>query len=210
MPANIYLGFAVASHQPGQSATASFRDFETVTNAGVNGPLTAERLGQSSRVTSLVISEIMYHPTNSEMEFVELFNSRDEPENIGGYRLGGSIGYTFPAGTVIPGGGFLVVAKSPALLETAYGIIGVLGPFTNSLPNGGGTVSLWNRTGAVYLRVDYSDQTPWPVAADAGHSLVLARPSFGENNPRAWSASDAMGGSPGSLDPMASTRCAMW
>ena len=204
MPANIYLGFAVASHQAGESATASFRDFETVTNAGVNGPLTMERLGQCSRVTSLVFSEIMYHPTNSELEFIELFNSRDEPENIGGYRLAGSIGYTFPAGTVIPGGGFLVVAKSPSLLQSVYGLSGVLGPFTNSLPNSGGTVTLLNRIGAVYLRVDYSDQSPWPVAADAGHSLVLARPSCGENNPQAWSASDAIGGSPGALDPIAS------
>src|SRR5206468_4762531 len=54
---------------------------------------------------------------------------------------------------------------------------------------------------AVFLEVKYLDHTPWPVAADgAGHSLVLARPSYGENNPLAWAASDSVGGSPGRVD----------
>jgi hypothetical protein len=41
----------------------------------------------------------------------------------------------------------------------------------------------------------------WHAAPDgAGHSLVLSRPSFGEKDPRAWSASPAIGGSPGAFD----------
>src|SRR5262249_47956339 len=31
--------------------------------------------------------------------------------------------------------------------------------------------------------------------------LVLARPSYGESNPLAWAAGDAVGGSPGRIDP---------
>jgi hypothetical protein len=39
------------------------------------------------------------------------------------------------------------------------------------------------------------------LAADgAGHSLVLTRPSYSERNPRAWGASNAIGGSPGRAD----------
>jgi hypothetical protein len=34
----------------------------------------------------------------------------------------------------------------------------------------------------------------------AGHSLVLARPSYGEGAVEAWAASDRIGGSPGVLD----------
>jgi hypothetical protein len=118
----------------------------------------------------------MYHPTNSDLEFVELSNTRGEPANVGGYRLAGDISYTFPAGTMIQGGGFLVVAKSPAELETAYNLSNVLGPFAGSLPNSDGTVELINQSGGVFLDVDYSDDSPWPVAADgAGHSLVLSR-----------------------------------
>lgn len=198
LPATVYFGFAVSSHHSSQLSTAAFRDFGEVTTSGVNGDLPFETLSQSSRRTSLVISEIMYHPTNTALEYVELFNTRGEPESLDGFALRGSINYDFPVGTVIPGGGFLVVAKSPVDLQNAYGLPNVLGPFSNSLPNSSGTVQLVNRIGGVFLQVDYSDTPPWPVAADgAGHSLVLAHPSWGENDPRAWAASEVIGGSPG-------------
>jgi len=202
MPSTVYFGFAVSSYNTNQLATAAFRDSATVTNGTLAGPVPFEPLGQCSRRTSLVISEIMYHPTISGLAFVEIFNSRGEPQDLSGYKLGGSIKYSFPAGTVLPGGGFLVVAKSPLDLQSAYGLTGVLGPFTNNLPNDTGTVLLLNQAGGVFLEVDYSASSPWPVAADgAGHSLVLARPSYGENNPLAWAASDSIGGSPGKTDP---------
>jgi hypothetical protein len=52
------------------------------------------------------------------------------------------------------------------------------------------------------LEVNYESQSPWPLAADGtGHSLVLARPSYGEADPRAWNSSDRIGGSPGGPDP---------
>src|SRR5690606_4049056 len=125
-----------------------------------------EPLGQANRRTSLVISEIMYHPIQGNLEFVELFNSRGEPEDLSGYKLGGDISYTFPNGTMIPSGGFLVIARSPANLQNAYGIANVLGPFTGSLPNSSGIVTLINLAGGVFLEVEYSDEPPWPVAAD--------------------------------------------
>src|SRR5438270_13163165 len=69
------------------------------TQVPTNSPPDFEPLGQCSRRTSLVLSEIMYHPTNSNLEFIELFNSRGEPQDLSGYQLGGSISYTFPAGS---------------------------------------------------------------------------------------------------------------
>jgi hypothetical protein len=203
MANTLYFGFAVSSHSASQTATAAFRDFTNVVNPGIAAALSMETLGQCSRRTSLVISELMYHPTNSLLEFVELFNSRGEPADISAYQLSGSISYTFPNGTTLPGGGFVVVARSPGDLQSAYGISGVLGPYTNNLPNDSGTVMLLNQAGAVFLEVDYRDHAPWPIAADGGgHSLVLARPSYGENNPLAWAASDSIGGSPGRLEPI--------
>jgi len=53
----------------------------------------------------------------------------------------------------------------------------------------------------VLLTVPYTDVYPWPMATAAtGHSLVLANPSYGEGNPRAWSISDLVGGSPGAME----------
>jgi hypothetical protein len=203
LPTTVYFGFVVSSYTTNQPATGAFRDFSVVTTVGTNAPPAFETLGQAARPTSLVISEIMYHPTNSALEFVELFNSRAEPQDLGGYQLAGSISFTFPAGTTIPGGGFVVVARSPSDLQSAYGITGVFGPYSNHLPGGSGSVQLFSQAGALLLETDYSDQPPWPVAADgASHSLVLARPSYGQNNPLAWAASDSIGGSPGRLDPV--------
>ena len=203
LPSSLYFGFVVSSHNTNQLTTAAFRDFASVTTAGINGPLSIEPLGQCSRRTSLVLSEIMYHPTNSNLEFIELFDSRGEPQDLSGYQLGGSITYTFPPGSQIEGGGFVVVAKSPIDLENAYGLSGALGPYTNNLPNSKGTVRLSNQAGAVLLEVNYDTVPPWPISADgAGHSLVLAHPSYGEDNVQAWAASDSVGGSPGGLDPV--------
>jgi len=203
LPPAVYLGFVVSSHNTNQATTAAFRDYAAVGIAGTNGPLTTEALGQCSRRTSLVISEIMYHPSNSSLEFVEFFNSRGEPQDLSGYQLAGSINFTFPAGARINGGGFVVVARSPGDLQNAYGLSGVLGPYTNHLPNSQGTVRLINQAGGVLLEATYGSAPPWPVSPDGGgHSLILARPSYGEGNALAWAASDAVGGTPGRMDPV--------
>lgn len=204
----VYVGPFASSQSPAEAVTAEFRDLSEVTSTSPASALsTREPLGQCSRLTSLVISEIMYHPNEAtdpdeKLEFIEIFNSRGEPEDISGYSIDGDVRYVFPPNTVIPSGGFLVVARSPSDLKGAYGIQNVLGPWVNagtqSLPNGSGEVTLLHRTGGVFLQVEYTDEAPWPVAADGtGHSLVLTRPSLGERDPAAWEHSATVGGSPG-------------
>jgi regulation of enolase protein 1 (concanavalin A-like superfamily) len=203
----ICVGMAVSSHDQTRLAQANFRDISEVTNA-VTGTLPAppEPPGPSSRRTGLVLSEIMYHPAartdGRRMEFIEVLNPQPFFEDISGYSISGDVDYTFPEGTVLKAGAFAVIAANPADLEAVYGLTGVLGPFTNNLSNSSGTVRLRNRIRGVLLEVKYESKSPWPVAADgSGHSLVLARPSYGESDPRAWSASRMKGGSPGRIDP---------
>lgn len=203
----MFLGLAATSHNTNRATVARFRDIGDAV-AGTNRvvDLAAEPLGPSSRRTGLVISEIMYHPAaradGKNLEFIEIFNSEPIFMNLGGYRLTGSIDYTFPSNQVIAAGGFLVVARAPSDVASAYGINGVLGGWTGPLPGNSGTVRLQNSFGAILLEVQYASDPPWPVAADgAGHSLVLARPSYGENDPAAWAASQMAGGSPGTTDP---------
>ena len=174
---------------------------------------TNEPPGPSSRRTGLAISEIMYHPAaradGRNLEFIELYNSNPWPEDLTGHRLSGSIGYPFPAGTSIGAQSYRVIAANPAHLQAVYGLASVLGPFTNSTPgnatnvldNGGGTIRLRDELNSVLVEVTYDDQPPWPSEADgAGHSLVLARPTYGEQDVRAWAKSDRINASPGALD----------
>ncbi len=173
----------------------------------------AEVIAQSSRLTSLVISEIMYHPLaradGRKLEFIELFNTLDTPQELSGYALAGDVDFTFPPGTTLAARSYLVVARNPTDLESVYGITGVFGPFANgkSLPNDSGVVRLLNRQGAVLLEVPYHTRAPWPVASDGfGPSIVLARPSFGEADQRAWAASDLIGGTPAAPNTNSLTR----
>ncbi len=207
----LYIGLAASGHSTNAPATVQFRNFSPV-SGGTIATVTprTEPLGPSSRKTGLIISEIMYHPrdvfngTNKlELEFVEMFNSNPFFEDISGYRLSGDVDYVFPPGTMIRGGDFLVVARVPTDVESFYNVPGVLGPFTNNLPNDGGRIRLRNNNDHVLLEVNYESSFPWPIAADgAGHSLVLARPSYGESQRAAWAVSDSIGGSPGTLEPV--------
>ena len=178
-------------------------DLSTVEEADTVSP------GASSRRTGLVISEIMYHPVDDTLEYVELYNTTPFTNRLDGCRLSSAIDYVFPSSTVIPPFSYLVVAQNPAAVQTAYGITGVLGPYSNALPNGSGCIRLRKASGiadqgdAMLLEVNYSDEPPWPVAADGGgHSLVLSEASYGEDDSRAWASSATVGGTPGEAEPI--------
>lgn len=214
MPNTIFVGMAVTSHNSGRTATARFRDPQPVVGGSIgSAKFPVEPIGPSSRSTAIAITEIMYKPAprqdSNVLDFVELYNSNPFFEDISGYRLSGDIGYVFPPNTILPGGSFLIVAKVPADVQAFYGLSNVLGPYTNDLPTSG-TLRLRNPQEAILLEIPYSNEPPWPVAADGtGHSLVLARPTYGEGNPEAWAISDQVGGSPAGSMVIPVVRCAM-
>lgn len=202
-PATLFFGMAVSSQNPNQANTALFRDLGPVVQTTV-GPLVRDREtpGPFVRSTGLVFSEIMYHPRSSgsgpDLEFLEIYNAGSIFEDLSGFRITGEVDFTFPEGTLIPAGGYRVVAADPAALKAAYGIQEVLGPYSGHLPNEGGLVRLRTKQGDTLFEVEYGTSAPWPVSADgAGHSLTLARPSYGPSDPRAWYASVEAGGTPG-------------
>src|SRR5258706_3600564 len=149
---------------------------------------------------------MMYHPADRSdgrnLEFVELFNSTPLDEPLTGFRISGAIDYNFPPGTILKPGAFLVIAKVPADIQAVYGISNVVGPYGGALQNSSGTVRLRNERDTILLEAAYDSKPPWPIAADgARHSLVLARPSYGEGKSAALAASASPGGSPGNGDP---------
>jgi len=170
----------------------------------------SRQFNPSSRMGGLIISEIMYNPVDpdgvggyeaDDFEFIEIYNSEEVPNDLSGYELTGEVDYVFPEGTVIPGRSYLVVAANPAAVEWLHGISGVLGPYDDFLGNDGGTIRLRNQMNAILQDIQYSDDYPWPAAADGGgHSLVMMRPDFGEDSVLAWEASDYKDGNPGAAN----------
>jgi hypothetical protein len=152
---------------------------------------------------TLVFNEIHYHPATNEpaMEWVELYNQLAVDLDVSGWRLDGDIGYTFPPNSRVRGRGFVVVAINPAAFTAATGVTNVVGPFTNRLSNGGGTLLIHNNNGRLIDELSYETEGAWPVAPDgAGPSLAKLDEDSGSANPANWLASASMGGSPGAFN----------
>ncbi|MEJ2704074.1 MAG: lamin tail domain-containing protein, partial [Sedimentisphaerales bacterium] len=151
----------------------------------------------------LVISEVMYHPADvqEELEFVELYNNRAVFEDLGDYTFTNGIQYTFPAGTILDGKQYLVVARNPVALATEYGLTNVYGPFAGRLANDGERIELSDPAGQILISFQYDTENPWSVSPDgAGHSLALARLAGDPEQASTWAPSARIGGSPGGPD----------
>ncbi len=159
---------------------------------GLGGRLVAD--------TSVVFNEIMYHPATNEpaMEWVELRNQMAVDVDMSGWSVTGGIDYQFPSGTVVPGGGFLVVALSPETLSITAGLTQVEGPFTGRLANSGELLRLRNNNGRVVDEVNYGVDGEWPVAPDGSGASLAKLDRDGPSAPAGnWRASEQLGGTPG-------------
>lgn len=154
-----------------------------------------------ARADSVVVfNEIMYHPATNEaaMEWVELHNQMSVPVDLSGWAIKGGIDYTFPEGTMMAGGAYLVVAVSPATLMAATGLTNVLGPFTGRLANNGDQLNLRNNNNRLMDSVNYGVEGDWPVAPDgSGASLAKRDPDYASAPAESWTASALIGGTPG-------------
>jgi hypothetical protein len=159
--------------------------------------------------STVVFNEIMYHPATNEaaLEWVELYNQNAVDMDLSGWSL--SVGYTFPSGTILNGGKYLVVASSPETLA-ANGFSGAYGPFTNRLSNGGEKLELRNNSGRLVDWVDYGTEDDWPIGPDGGGvSLAKLKPNQTSREAANWASSAQIGGTPGAANlfsPASSTQ----
>ncbi|MDB6032186.1 MAG: hypothetical protein JWM16_2524, partial [Verrucomicrobiales bacterium] len=150
--------------------------------------------------STVVFNEIMFHPQTNEaqLEWIELYNQMAVDMDISGWYLTNGISYKFAEGTVIQGGGFLVVALSPADLVAATGVTNVLGPFSGRLANGSETLELRNNNNRLMDSVTYGVDGDWPLAPDgSGVSLAKLNPNAGSAEPKNWGISARVSGTPG-------------
>ena len=103
-------GNIVVGHYQGHLSNFS----ETLTLSDASGTMVAQTTTPnmpSDAQQFLVISEIMYHPADgSGLEFIELFNISDSVTlNLEGIAFTSGINYTFPAGTTLAPGNYIVI-----------------------------------------------------------------------------------------------------
>ncbi len=153
----------------------------------------------------IVINEIMYNPSNANpfmnddyYEYLELFNNSGFDVYLDNCSFSAGIDFTFPVGTAIPDGGYLVVAKNADTIASYYGITNVIQWTSGNLGNSGEPVTLVDPEGGVLDDVSYLDVAPWPTTPDGfGPSLELLDPALDNSLAENWAASAAQFGTPG-------------
>jgi hypothetical protein len=130
-----------------------------------------------SAVGHVVINEIMYNPAAAGAQYVELYNnSATAAYDLSGWQIG-AISYTFPAGSVLPPLGYLVLAGNRPAFAGAYGATKVVFDTFDSPLAPGQLLSLEqpvDGTNTVVSQVQYDEVLPWPTNANTpGVSLQL-------------------------------------
>ena len=140
-----------------------------------------------------VINEIHYNNDLNTIcnEFVELHNPDSVEVDLSGWQLTGAIEFTFPAGTVLPASGYLVIAEDPATMDSEFGVT-ALGPYSGRLNSEGESLELLDVSRAEVDVVDYGVGFPWPsLAVGEGSSMELINPTLDNDLGSSWRSSGA-------------------
>lgn len=152
--------------------------------------------------SNLAITEIHYNPAGPDesTEFLELKNTSTQAVHLDGLQFIDGISFTFPSGTVLQPGAYLLLVNDRAAFEAVHGnTLPVIGEFSGKLSNDGEQLLLADAAFNPVIDLTYNDALPWSSLADgSGHSLTLISgdPSQAAN----WRASVNPTGSPGESD----------
>ncbi len=161
-------------------------------NVNLDETFTAYFTGSPAQV-DLKISEINYHSEDAmeSGDWVEIFNNGTSDVDISNWTfqdLKDYNKYVFPANTVIPANGRLVLCNDPVKFHQVYpSVTNYIGPFEFDLSNSGDMIRLYDHLGNCYVSFSYDDEAPWEKSADGkGYTLELVDPSLDESLPGSW------------------------
>jgi hypothetical protein len=109
-----------------------------------------------------VINEIMFHPAGTPEplgeEWIEVLNPDAALVNLSGCKFTDGINFTIPNGTIVPAGGYLVVAANVAVFNASHpGFSGmVVGGWSGRLSNSGENIRFETSLGIVIDEVRYA------------------------------------------------------
>jgi hypothetical protein len=183
-------------------------------------------------LSKLLFTEVMYHPTDAlgleREEFVEFKNVGEKPLDLSGLQfrdIADPFGdpfsvppfYTFPAGSIVQPGQFVLLVFDAIAFGSIYPNVAVQGEFTfrgSGLNERAGLLALASENRATATTMRYWTHEPWPVLPDnhgyfknevpaVGFSLVRTTldPASDAEDFRTWRASTHRLGSPGADDP---------
>ena len=138
----------------------------------------------------IIINEIHYNsePNNDLNEFIELYNTTNDPIDISGWFFSDGITYQFSEGTTIKGNEFLVISENPTSLQNTLGSSSI-GPYSGNLSSGE-RVELRKSNGTIADSVEYKSSFPWPVGANGtGASMELINPKLDNDLGGSWRSS---------------------
>lgn len=164
-------------------------------------------------VGPVYVKEIHYHPVDSGVEYVTIFNEADFPVALydagartNTWSLKSAVEFSFPEEVVIQSRESIVVAgEDPLAFRNRFGLsesVRVFGPFTGALNNAGELLQLVKpdppqTTGdqigfvpqIVVENIEYQPFNPWPVKADGlGGSLHRIHITGAPGDPDQWAA----------------------
>jgi hypothetical protein len=158
---------------------------------------------------SLRVSEIMYHPLDSDnpddpnTEYIELTNIASQAINLNLVHFTKGIDYSFPS-LELPPAGYCLIVKDIAAFEAKYGFkLPVVGEYQGNLNNAGERLELVDAAGQVIQSLEYQDNW-YDITDGRGFSLTVKDPQGADANSFSsksfWRPSAQAGGSPGTDD----------
>lgn len=182
--------------------------FGILTYYGTSCPLDSSTSMEPA--ATVAISEIHYNPStqqgsDSDFEFIELYNPSDDVANLWGWQVSGAINMTFPANATVSPQSFLVLARNA---DSLCVLVPVPIPcfewnVGEGLNNTGETLSILRGDGSLSDQVAFEDNDGWVSAPDGGGpSLEWMDVGLDNSDPASWAASLVMGGTPGQANSM--------
>jgi hypothetical protein len=131
---------------------------------------------------------------DSPESWIEIFNRTSNTVDLAGWRLDEGIDYRFDDGQTLAPGGYIVIAKDVAFMQSLYPGLNVVGPFTNRLSQDSDYITLKDPNNNLADDVRYFSGGRWHEYADGGGSSLELRDALADNAvPEAWAPSDERG-----------------
>jgi len=142
----------------------------------------------------IIINEVNYRSVQNQedIEFIELYNNDVAAVDISGWTLSNGIDYTFPNGTSLAAGAYIVVASDIGDYAGRFSSA-ALGPFQRKLSNRGDKVKIVDRYCTKIDEVDYESWKEWPNVrylnnGNSPISIQKINPSLPGQHGGSWAA----------------------